>query len=83
MERLMEENEAAKWVYKLADIEIKIEIGGLVLKMPAKLKVTGAGQTKVFTGAASARTERQLQATVNKKELGVLTVDLRGGGGGG
>ena len=26
-----------KWVYKCADIEIKIEIGGVELKMPAKL----------------------------------------------
>jgi hypothetical protein len=55
-----------KWVYKCADIEIKIEIGGVELKMPAKLRATGAGQMKVFTGVASMRTERQQQAKANR-----------------
>ena len=80
MLRLHEGNSAAKWVYKVPTIVIKIEVGGVKLKMPASLSVL---QKRTSTEMTSDRKERTRHDQGERREVGLLTVDLRGGGGGG
>ena len=78
--QLQEGESAAKWVYKISEIDIDIEVGGVQLKMPAKLSVR---HRRAYTELTSARKERVSHVQVERREVGLLTVDLRGGGGGG
>jgi hypothetical protein len=80
MLRLQEGESAAKWVYKIPEIVIDIEVGGVQLKMPAKLSVL---QKRAYTELTSDRKERVSHDQGERREVGLLTVDLRGGGGGG
>jgi hypothetical protein len=80
MLRLQEGNSGAKWVYKIPTIDIEIRVGGVELKMPAYLSVF---HKRVSTELTSDRKERTRYDKGEKREVGLLTVDLRGGGGGG
>jgi DNA-binding protein len=88
LERIMEitltENNISEiWAYKKPEIEIKVTAGGVTLRMPVKLRVTGAGQARDFNAVASGRTERPAMVKDKTMGVGLLKVDLRGGGGGG
>ena len=67
-------------MYKIPEIVIGIEVGGVQLKMPAKLSVR---QKRAYTELTSDRKERVSHDQGERREVGLLTVDLRGGGGGG
>jgi hypothetical protein len=80
MLRLQEDESGAKWVYRFPEIVIGIEVGGVQLKMPATLSVR---QKRAYTELTSDRKERVSHDQGERREVGLLTVDLRGGGGGG
>jgi hypothetical protein len=69
--KLTENNIAAIWVYKMPEIEIKVTAGGVTLRMPVKLRVTGAGQARVFVGGTCGSVHVQTLNN-NLKELGVI-----------
>jgi DNA-binding protein len=83
MATLTENNISEIWAYKKPEIEIKVTAGGVTLRMPVKLRVTGAGQARDFNAVASGRTERPAMVKDKTMGVGLLKVDLRGGGGGG
>jgi hypothetical protein len=80
---LPEHNVGAIWAYKKPEIVIEVTAGGVTLRMPVKLRVTGAAKAKDFNVVASGCTERTAMAKAKMMGVGLLTVDLRGGGGGG
>ena len=53
--KLTENNIAAIWVYRRPEVEIKVTVGGDTLRMPVKLRVTGAGQARDLNVVASGR----------------------------
>jgi hypothetical protein len=81
MLRLQEGNSAAKWVYQFPKIVIKIEVGGVRLEMPASLSVLQKRTSTEMTSDSKARTRHDQGE--KRREVGLMTVDLRGGGGGG
>jgi hypothetical protein len=79
--RLQGSSSAAKWVYKIPKIVIKIEVGGVRLEMPASLSVLQKRTSTEMTSDSKARTRHDQGE--KRREVGLMTVDLRGGGGGG
>jgi hypothetical protein len=53
--KLTENNIAAIWVYRRPEVEIKVSAGGVTLRIPVKLRVTGAGQARDLNAVASGR----------------------------
>ena len=53
--KLTENNIAAIWVYRRPEVEIKVTVGGDTLRMPVKLRGTGAGQARDLNVVASGR----------------------------